>query len=374
MARTNIRLDVNKNVFSWAIARAGLTSDDVVKSYPKLLDWESGKTLATANQLKDFSKKFRFPFGYFFLSEIPQDSIGIPFFRSFAENDAVSDFNIRELIRILTDRKEWVSDYLKTNGADKLSAVGLYKDESDVIVIKNGILDYLGLEDGWQLAFKTPEQAIKHIVSLLEENNIFVTFNSVVGFDSHRQIPVKLCRGFCLVDDYAPFIFVNSNDSKKAQLFTLIHELAHIFVSFSSGYGDFGADDIDNAKENLCDKVAANFLVPKELFLQNERNRTNEELSTLFKVSEIVILRRKLNCGIISKDSFFRQYNNLSQFKKTGSGGGNFYNSAPYKINGKFLRCLHNAMTERNITPMEAYRLAGIKGDTFSKLTSGGRL
>lgn len=374
MAKQNIRLDVNKKVFSWAIARSGLSQSDVLKFYPKFLDWKNGKILATANQLKDFSKKFHFPFGYFFLTEIPQDSIEIPFFRSVSESDAAADFNVHELIRIIANRQEWISDYLKSNGSDKNAAVGLCKDEADAASIKNRILDFLELKDGWQFDFKIPEQAIKQVVSLLEENNIFVTFNSVVGFDTHRQIPVKLCRGFCLVDDYAPFIFVNSNDSKNAQLFTLIHELVHIFVSFSSGFGDFGTYEIDNAKEKLCDETAANFLVPEDLFLKNEQSRTNEELSALFKVSEIVILRRKLECGLISRESFFSQYKQLPQFKKTGAGGGNFYYAAPYRIGGKFLRYLSNAVSERDITPMEAYRLAGVKGDTFSKLTSGGRL
>ena len=144
-------------------------------------------------------------------------------FRSFEEATVLDDFNVHELVKLLAERQDWVSEYLKENGADKNAAVGLYKNENNVKNIKNGILSFFNLEDGWQFAFKKPEDAIRHIVSLLEENNIFVTFNSVVNFDAHRPVPVNLCRGFCLVDGYAPFIFINSSDSKKAQLFTLIH-------------------------------------------------------------------------------------------------------------------------------------------------------
>ncbi len=371
MATAKIRLDVNKSVFSWAIARAGFTESDAVKSYPKFLQWKTGELYATPRQLKEFSNKFHFPFGYFFLNELPTQVDTIPFFRSFEESTAMEDFNIRELIKLLQERQEWVADYIKTNGVDTNDAVGLFQNENNPTVIKNGILKFLRLEDGWQFVFNRPEQAIKHIVSILEDNNIFVTFNSVVNFDAHRSIPVKLCRGFCLVNDYAPFIFVNSGDSKKAQLFTLIHELAHIFISFSSGVGDFETDEIDNVKERLCDTIAAEFLVPEDLFIDYSKTKTTEELSTLFKVSEIVVLRRKLDLGLISKDAFFRLYNQLPKIVKQSSGGGDFYLSAPKKIGEKFLRCLNNAMMERKLTPMEAYHLAGVKGDTFARLTAG---
>lgn len=374
MALPNIRLDVNKTVFSWAIARAGLTENDVVKSYPKFMQWKSGEICATANQLKEFSKKFHFPFGYFFLNDIPLQTPMIPMFRAFEESTPMEDFNVQELIKLLSERQEWAADYLKENGAEKNEAVGLYKTESDARTIKNGILSFFNLTDNWQFNLKKPEDAIKHIITVLEENNIFVTFNSVLNFDSHRSIPVNVCRGFCIVDEYAPFIFINSSDSKKAQLFTLIHELAHIFISFSSGYGDFGIEEINNEKERLCDKVAAEFLVPKELFIESAQNLSNESLSALYKVSEIVILRRKLDCGLISKESFFAQYNQLPKFRKQSSGGGDFYRVAPNRIGRKFLRCLNNAMLERRLTPMEAYHLAGVKGDTFSRLTTGGQL
>lgn len=373
MAAQSIRLQVNNDIFSWAVRRAGFSKSDIAKKYPHFTQWISGEIFPTVTQLKDFSKYFHFPFGYFFLNTIPQDSLSIPMFRSFEHDEAIEDQNIKDLIKLLSERQEWLSDYLKADGADKNNAVGLFKDCKNIFEIKQGILSFLGLEDGWQFAFKTPEQAIKHIVSLLEENNIFVTFNSVVNFSNNRQIPVKLCRGFCLVDDYAPFIFVNSADSKKAQLFTLLHELAHIFISFSSGCGDFGIEEIDNEKERLCDKVAAEFLVPKDLFLQKALNTTNDELSALFKVSEVVILRRKLDLGLIDKDSFFAQYNLLPKFSKKSSGGGDFYLAAPNKIGSKFLRCLNIAMQERKLTPMEAYHLAGVKGNTFIKLTAGER-
>lgn len=366
-----IRPAINNQIFSWAIARNGIPESEVISRYPKFLEWKNGQLAATVNQLKDFSNTYHFPFGYFFLKQVPDlPKNEIPFFRKSDDYSAIENENVNETVRILKERQEWLSEYLKDMGNEKNPILGLCKDEHNPIKIVNAIYNYLNLEYDWNLKLKTPEEALKVLKTKLEEKNIIVTFNSIVKNNSTRPIPVKLCRGFCLIDDYVPFIFINSADSKKAQLFTIIHELTHIFISFSSGFGDFGSEILQDSKESLCDSVAANFLVPEELLLEYQQTKSNAELSDLFKTSEIVILRRKLDCKIITSAEFFAAYNALPQYKKSGSGGGNFYSTAKQRISPKLLICLSNAMHERVITPLEAYRLAGVKGDVFTKLVA----
>lgn len=364
-----IRPTINNQIFSWAIARNGISEMDVISRYPKFLEWKNGQLAATVNQLKDFSNTYHFPFGYFFLKEVPDlPKSEIPFFRSMDDYTAFENENVNETVRILKERQEWLSEYLRDIGIEKNPIIGSCADEKNPLKIVNAIHDYLDLDDDWNLKIKTPEEALKIIKNKLEEKNIIVTFNSIVQNNTTRPIPVKLCRGFCLIDDFVPFIFVNSADSKKAQLFTIFHELVHIFISFSSGFGDFGSESLLDPKESLCDSVAANILVPKDILLNFQNTKTNSELSNLFKTSEIVILRRKLDCKLITKTEFFDAYNNLPQYKKNGLGGGNFYSTAKQRISPKLLLCLSNAMQERLITPLEAYRLAGVKGDVFTKL------
>ncbi len=369
---TTIRPEINKQIFSWAITRVGLTESEVVAHYPQFIEWQNGEKAATVNQLKEFSRRYHFPFGYFFLKTIPYiPETEIPFFRSSDDYNALENENVNETVRILRERQEWLSEYLKDNGTEKNEALGLCKNENNPQKIIDSINNFLELEDNWNLNLRNSDDALKYLKYKLEEKNIIVTFNSVVNNNTSRPIPVKLCRGFCLIDEYVPFIFINSSDSKNAQLFSLIHEIAHVFISFTSGFGDYGADSINNEKESLCDKIAANLLVPRELLLFYTKKKNNKELSTLFKVSEIVILRRKLDCGLITKAEFFENYNNLPQYKKVGGGGGDFYRTAEQRISPKLLRCLNNAMYSRNITPLEAYHLAGVKGDVFTKLTAG---
>lgn len=368
-----IRPQINSKVFSWAVARFGISQEEALDKYPYFLDWANGKILATIKQLKDFSKFYRFPFGYFFLKDIPKESdTKIPFFRSADEYDTVENLNIDETVRILSERQDWLSDYLKNNAnMEKNKAVGKFKNETDFSVIVDGMLNFFSLKKGWNVEFHKSHEAVNFLKDKLEEEDIIVVFNSIVNNNGSRPLPVRLCRGFCLIDDYVPFIFVNSADSKSAQLFTLIHELAHIFISFTAGFGEFGKEEIKEPREALCDKVASELLVPKNLLIEKTNTMTNTELSNLFNVSEIVILRRKLDCGLITKSVFFEEYNALPSYKKSGSGGGNFYRTAENRISRKLLNYLDNAMHEQVITPMEAYRLAGLKGDTFTKLVNG---
>jgi Zn-dependent peptidase ImmA (M78 family) len=65
-------------------------------------------------------------------------------------------------------------------------------------------------------------------------------------------------RGFALADDVAPFVAVNANDSKGAQSFTMIHELAHLWLGLTGVSGRDGEREV----EKFCNDVAGEFLLP----------------------------------------------------------------------------------------------------------------
>lgn len=120
MATLAIRPQINNKVFSWAIAKIGVTIDEAERKYPKIKQWQTGELSATVNQLKDFSNHYHFPFGYFFLKSLPEHNVEeIPFFRSGDEILLSENENVNETVKILKDSQEWLSDYLKNNGADK---------------------------------------------------------------------------------------------------------------------------------------------------------------------------------------------------------------------------------------------------------------
>ena len=199
--------------------------------------------------------------------------------------------------------------------------------------------------------------------------------NSVVGNNTHRKLDVEEFRGFVLVDEYAPFIFINGSDGKAAQMFTLAHELAHIWFGYSAAFDLRNLQPAENDIEQACNVVAAEFLVPETEFrkfwskVKNDSDRY-QKAARNFKVSEIVVARRALDLKFISWQEFFEFYQdrlNRELQQKQDDGGGNFYDTAANRIGRRFAETVIRATLEGKLLYTEAYRLTGLKGGTFSE-------
>lgn len=368
-------VNVNANMLTWAIDRAGYELHEFTEKMPRVTAWLSGERKPTVKQLENFSKKVHLPFGYLFLPEPPKEKLPIPFFRTnSAQTDKVS-VNVYDTILLLQQRQSWLKDYLKENDFDDLNFVGSYKNSQDVAAIVNSIRTVLGLAEDWAKYFRTWQETLSHLVETIEDNGIITVFNGVVENNTSRPIEVDECRGFVLVDNVAPFMFVNNSDGKAAQLFTIVHELAHIWTGHSAGFDFRTLQPANDPIEVLCDKVAAEFLVPENAFNEQWTNNPNiKSSSRYFKVSEIVIARRALDTGKISKTQFFafyEEYKNREFFKKQNQGsGGDFYATARKRLSLTFVSHVNNAVKTDQLLYRDAYKLTSMKGDTFDKFFS----
>ena len=84
----------------------------------------------------------------------------------------------------------------------------------------------MDLNDYWYKEFSEPRLAFNYLRDMIENKGIIVMQNGIVGTNTHRNLDVNEFRGFLLYDDYATLIFINSKDSVKGKIFTLIHEYA----------------------------------------------------------------------------------------------------------------------------------------------------
>ncbi|MFN2260486.1 MAG: ImmA/IrrE family metallo-endopeptidase [Psychroflexus sp.] len=364
--------NINSDIINWAIIRAGNSLEEFYVDNPDVLDWVEGNKKPTIKQLENFTHKVHVPFGYMFMSEPPKEEISIPFFRTgVAARDNVS-LNVYHTIQIIKDRQNWLTNYLQESDYPDLDFVGKYKDNSDYKAIANDIKNTLKLPVNWANKLDAWEQALDYLTLQIEEIGIIINFNGIVGNNTRRKILVEECRGFVLVNKKAPFLFINSADAKAAQMFTLIHEIAHIWLGESAGFDNKQMLPADDPTELLCDKVAAEFLVPEVFFREKWNNSQNiKYLSSVFKVSPIVIARRALDFNLISKSSFFEFYNNyVAEFKnkkENQSSGGNFYATAKKRISLRFASYVNNAVNENNLLYRDAYKLTSLKGNTYEK-------
>ena len=368
----NVRVDVNNELLIWAIARAGYELPAFTEIFPPIQKWLEGEKQPTVKQLQNFSRKVYLPFGYLFLPEPPKESIPIPYFRSDGKKVEKVNVNVYDTILLLQQRQDWLSDYLKDNDFEPLTFVGRFQDSEDVTAIVNDIRNELHLPENWASNFRTWTDSLAHLIEAIEDRGIIASFNGVVENNVHRKIPVEECRGFVLVDKWAPFMFINNADFKSAQMFTIVHELAHIWTGKSAGFDFRKLQPGDNPNEKLCDKVAAEFLVPGEAF--NEMWTSSQNTNVIarhFKVSEIVVARRALDTGKWSKKQFFEFYEKYKQRefskKESQSDGGNFWATAKKRLSITFAAHINQAVKSNQLLYRDACNLTSMKGDTFEK-------
>lgn len=363
-------VNIKPQILYWAMNRANKSVDDLIKALPKLPDWLDNKSQPTVKQLETFSKKVYLPFGYLFLSEPPKEKIPFPYFRQGKKmvNNQVS-INVFDTILSIQQRQQWLSEYLQEEDEKPLAFVGKYNINTTVDKIVSDIRGTLKLPVGWAREFKTPAEAVNELIGQIEETGVIVVVNGIVGNNTRRRIDAEECRGFVLVDAYAPFLFVNNTDAEAGKMFTLIHELAHVWLGKSAGFDNNKMLPADDPIEKLCDKVAAEFLVPAFDF-ENAWHRTHDfsVLAKIFKVSRLVIARRALDLGKMTRSAFFSWYNDWLQEweeRKGDTGGGDFYNNQPNRVSRRFAALVERAVRSEQLSYRDAYRMTGLYGDTY---------
>ena len=220
--------------------------------------------------------------------------------------------------------------------------------------------------------------ALRLIKDRLDAAGVLVCFNGVVGNNTHRKLDPDEFQGFALADEYAPLVFVNSADYKAAQIFTLVHELVHLFIAKSGVSTLEVLQPILNETEEFCDKAAAEFVVPAEELRAfwphaGQTNNPHQAIARRFNVSPIVVARRLLDLDLIGRDVFFRfyhEYENKEQnsIQESEVGGAPFWSIQRWRIGPRFAAAIARAVKEGRLLYREAYNLTGLRGDTFENM------
>nr|BAL56841.1 hypothetical conserved protein [uncultured Acetothermia bacterium] len=236
--------------------------------------------------------------------------------------------------------------------------------------------EVLGLNAEWVANQRTWTDALRALQERAEAVGIFVVTSSVVGNNTRRKLSVEEFRGFVLVDEYAPLVFINGADGKAAQMFTLAHELAHVWLGKSAAFDLRNLQPASDKLEQTCNRIAAEFLVPEDSlrdFWPEARQQPDpfQAIARRFKVSEIVAARRALDLRLITRDDFFAFYEDYQRREReasaSGEEGGNFYATQTMRLGRRFAQTVIQAVREGALLYHEAYRLTGLYGRTFER-------
>lgn len=372
-----IRVDVQPGMLKWARERAGYSVTSLARRFPKLEAWEMGHRQPTLKQLERFARATHVPVGFLFLSHPPKEEVPIPDFRRVAGTEAAPPSpNLLDTLYLCQQRQVWFRDFARSTGEPALPFVGSAQITDDMTEAARRIRESLGLDIEARRQAASWTEALRQFISLAEDAGVLVMCSGVVGNNTRRTLDPDEFRGFALADDLAPLVFINGADTKAAQMFTLAHELAHIWLG-ESGVIDAEAGWIpDGAVEGWCNRVAAELLVPLES-VRTEHDPAaplEEEVQRLarrFKVSTLVVLRRIHDTGGITKRAFWDAYEaEVARLRNLMKGsGGNFYLTQAARTSRRFSRALVISTMEGRTMHRDAFRLLGFsKLKTFKEL------
>jgi len=372
------RVAVSPKVLQWARERAGLSVTALAVKFPYLVDWEAEITQPTMKQLESFAKTVHVPFGYLFLPEPPDIPLPFADFRTVESRrpQGISP-ELMDTIQQMQRRQAWLREERIEAGVGPLSFIGAAKLSDDPAAIGREMRRVVGLDGGWAQRVQTWSVAIGELRNSIEFLGVMAVINGIVGNNTHRKLDVSEFRGFALSDTYAPLIFINGADAKSAQMFTLAHELAHLWLG-EAGEGLSGFQELrpdGDEVERFCDQAAAEFLVPATEMRNawsavSHLEQPFEKLSGQFKVSPLVIGRRAMDLKLVEREeffSFYKHYTRQERHKKQGTTGGNFYNSQNTRVGQLFATYVIRAAKEGRIGFKEAYDLSGLNGGAFQK-------
>lgn len=371
-------MDVAPSMLRWALERADMNTE--TQRYARFESYASGEKKPTLNQLEDFANATHVPFGYLFLREPPHEVIPIPDFRTVRdEGVAQPSANLLDTIYEAQLRQDWYREYARDQDAEPLQFYGSGSLNDSPLSVADEMRNALDFGMERRGRFRTWEEALRYLIDAIENIGVLVMVSSVVGNNTHRSLSLDEFRGFTLGDPLASVIFVNGSDTKSAQMFTLLHELGHVWLG-ESGLSD---EDMKSSQsrnnERWANAVAAEVLIPLDQIRSDYRGSLEAKeiarLSKRYKASSLVVIKRIHDAKLIRWDTYIRYYReeearlkDLAASKKK-TPGGDYYNTHPLQVGQEFSRAVIVDAYEGRTLYRDAFRLLGtVKASTFEGL------
>lgn len=365
---------VNPTILTWSRLRAGLSTEQLAKKLPvkteRLESWEAGKAKPTFLQAQKWANAAHIPFGFLFLPQPPIESLPLPDLRTVGGLAPESpSLNLLDTVKDAIRKQDWYLDYLQEHGRTHLDFVGRFTHRSPVKTVVDDIRKTLGINPA--ASRLDYDKYIRALIQAAEDTGILVMRSGVAVGNTHRKLEVSEFRGFAISNTFAPLIFINSSDAPAARLFTLIHELAHIWIG-TSGVSNGSSSGRD--EERFCNAVAGEFLAPEDVFRNLWDSNIHWEenlplLATKFHISRLAVGRRAQDLGLISKEQYSNYYLMvLKAYQNKVDSSGNYYRTLIAKNSIRLSKAVLSETLSGRLLMRDAGNILGVQPANLRKL------
>jgi Zn-dependent peptidase ImmA (M78 family) len=395
---------INPEILVWARESAGLGVEEAAKKLAlsdsktesgekKLLELERGARFPTRAQLGKFAKEYRRPLIAFYMSAPPKTANRGEDFRSTgADISARENALLDALLRDIKARQEMVRNLLEDlDEANPKEFVSSARIEDGPETVARRIVSALQIPTQRSLWGRSPDEFFKELRSSTEKVGVFTLLVGDLG-SHHSALSENVFRGFAVADAIAPFIVINDHDARTARSFTLIHELAHIYIGRGGVSGDPEGIKENSEKgriEQFCNDVAGLVLLPRDFarqrpteLLQGDKATTSRYIEGVAKqwmVSEPLVAFRLRRLGWISpalyRDLSTTYAHRWTAFKaKTKAenqlkeGGPNYYVLQQSRLGGALVGIVRRTVRESLLTHTKAAKVLGVKPSSVEPL------
>jgi Zn-dependent peptidase ImmA (M78 family) len=381
------KAQITPEILKWARITAKITYVKAAAVISKtckterIKEWESPecKNFPTLKQVEKLARLYRRPLPVFFLPDIPRDFRILDDLRGNYKEEYSTALIF--MMREIQEKQNWMSDFFSRNQKNKLDYVGKYSLRNSPEEVAMDIRKTLGIDSN-----EAKKRPLNYWTEKAENKRIFISLSSYIH--SRLKLNSDEVTAFVISDKFAPFIFLNSEDWKDAQLFTLVYALALIWIDETGVLNETVIRSKDNydSKNNLiadfCNEVAAHALLPendiKEKFKKDISFKIITRTSKYFGVNNNTILTRAYNLDLISRQEFkafkklseesFKEFLIKESQKKKSAGGPNYYVMQLRRNSKAFSHLLYDNYKNGKINGTEVSRLLNIKQANLSKL------
>lgn len=380
-----VRISLKPDVSTWIKEHTDMSVfDENDETESRYLAFLRGNGTVTMKQVSEISRKLHVPYGYFFMTRIPEHSMPLMEFRTIGSTGPIEPSSeLRETVLMMRARQAWARQELIRTGVKPIRLPVLrHESKVDVLAAAEQIRGFLEIQENWfaNRSLRNCDEAIREIRDRIDGVGIFVMQNGVVGSNTKRPLDVDEFRAFALPDQYAPLIFINRRDRSEGRLFSLFHELVHVCLGRSDLYnGPEGSSKSESLTkiEVFCNAVTGELLAPACIFRQEwEKARGSlgdrvDVLRNRFLCSRIVLARRAVDIGLANKDEY-KVFAQKATSAATQSGlpagassGGDGNRNTVSRVSKRFLEMVINSTEQGDTMYTDAFRLTGTNRRTF---------